>query len=518
MKQSGNNKYDVIVIGAGHNGLTTAALLAKQGRKVLVLERRQITGGIAAGEEFHPGYRTAGLLHDTSGVRLQVVKALALERHGLEVLRERPTVLALRSEGDSILLHGNALNAAGEIKSFSKNDAEQYLKYHRFLGRIQSFINDALESTPPKMENFNIQQILDLLKTGILLKRLGKMDMMELFRIFPMCVADWLNEWFETDLLKAALAGPAIFGAFAGPRSPGTNANLILWESMAKSTIKGGPQALILALEKAAKSQGVKIRTHSEVKEIIVSGGKAQGVLIENGEKIESSVIAASCDPRHTFLNLIHPRYINQRLENQIRNFRGNGTTAKVNLALNAPLQYRCSSKKVAEYARTGADLMHLEKAFDEVKYRRFDNEPILDIYVPSMSNPDLAPAGHCVVSVLVHFVPYHFASGWTEEQRSRLGAAVVSALEKYAPGISQSIVAREVLSPADLETRFGIINGHIYHGEQSLDQLILRPFPECSHYLTPISGLYLCGSGSHPGGGITCGPGALAAQTILNS
>lgn len=516
MTQWGNSRYDVIVIGAGHNGLTAAASLAGQGMKVLVLEQSHTLGGIAGGDEFHPGYHTTGLLHDTCGVRTSVVKALSLQRHGLKILEERPPVLALGTDGRGILLTGNAQRTAREIGRFSARDADQYLQYRRFINRIQGFVRHLMEEPPPNVESPDFQEAVDLIKKGAALRLLGKREMMEIFRISPMCVADWLNEWFETDLLKAALAGPAIYGGFAGPWSPGTNANLLVWECTGRVSVKGGPQNLVAALEEAAKIRGAEVMAGTQVQRIMVAGGKARGVQLEDGQTIEARVVAASCDPRHTFLDLLSPRSVDYRVREQIRNFRGRGTTAKVNLALGTPLEFACRSGEMVEFARTGDDFTHLEKAFDAAKYRRFSDAPVLDIHVPTVSNPQLAPKGHSVVSILVHFAPYNLNPPWDEEQREKLGDLIVSTLEQYAPGVSRSVVAREVLTPKDLQERYGLVEGSILHGEHCLDQLLMRPIPECAHYATPVQGLYLCGSGSHPGGGITCGPGYLAASMIV--
>ncbi len=515
MEISKTNAYDVIIIGAGHNGLTAAALLAKQGRKVLILERRNIIGGLAAGEEFHPGYHSCGLLHDSSQVRAKAVRALDLKSHGLEFLARRPSVLALDLEGRGILLGNKDGRTAREIDFYSPDDARQYLKYRKFIKRVAAVVNRIFEEQPPAIESLDGRTLLDLFKTGFALRRLGKTTMLEFLRVSPMCVADWLNEWFENNCLKAALAGAGLSGNFAGPWSPGTAFNLLLWECSAKRSIKGGPRSLIAALEKAAQSQGVEIRTAAEVIELRVSGGKVEGVVLKNDELVQASIVAASCDPRHTFLDLVPGNQVESWQEHRMQHIRGTGTTAKVNLALNTQLEFNGRSRKKIEFARTGHHLDHLEKAFDACKYGQFSADPILDIHIPTVSNPDLAPPGHSVVSVLVNFVPYGLQPQWSQNQIEKLGDAVVATLKQYAPGVTDAIVAREVLSPVDLEKRYGLMKGHILHGEHALDQLILRPSPECARYHTPIKGLYLCGSGSHPGGGITCGPGAIAASVI---
>ena len=512
---SQNNAYDVIVIGAGHNGLTAAALLAKQGRRVLILEQRSIIGGLAAGEEFHPGYQTAGLLHDASQVRARVINTLELKSHGLEIVPQSPAFLALDPDSSGLLLGGNDRKTAKEIETLSAEDAQQYLNYRTFIKGVAGVVRRLFEGCPPDMATPDRHTLWDLLKAGFSLRRLGQKNMLELLRIAPMCVADWLNEWFETDGLKAAMANTALNGNFVGPWSPGTAFNLLLWECSAELSLNGGPRSLIAALGKAAQSQGVDIQTESQVSEVLVSNGRVEGVALNNGEKILAPVVAASCDPRHTFLDLIPRDHIENWLESRIQQIRGTGSTAKVNLALNTQPNFNGRTGEKIAFARTGQHLDQIEKAFDVCKYGQFSTEPILDIHIPTVSNPDLAPPGHSVVSILVHFVPYRLQPHWDQEQKEKLGDNVVAALEQYMTGMSRAIVDREVLSPVDLDNRYGLFRGHVFHGEHALDQLILRPTPECAQYHTPIEGLFLCGSGSHPGGGITCGPGALAASVI---
>jgi phytoene dehydrogenase-like protein len=515
METSINNTYDVIVIGAGHNGLTAAALLAKQGRKVLIVERRGIIGGLAAGEEFHPGYQSCGLLHDTGQVRARLIRALDLKSYGLEISARRPSVLALDLEGRGMLLGGKDRQTAKEIGAYSPVDAGQYLKYRKFIKRVAGALNRIFDEPPPAFESPDDRIFWRLFRTGFALRRLGKTTMLEFMRISPMCIADWLNEWFENNCLKAALAAAGLSGNFAAPRSPGTAFNLLLWECSARYSIESGPRSLIAALEKAAQSQGVEIRTGTEVSNVQVSGGQVKGVVLKSGEHIHAPVVGASCDPRHAFLDLVPGNQVDNWQARRIRHIRGTGTTAKVNLALNTKLEFNGRSGEKIAFARTGRHLDQIEKAFDICKYGQFSAEPLLDIHIPTVLNPDLAPPGHSVVSILVHFVPYGLQPQWDRGQIEKLGNTVVATLEQYTPGINGAVVAREVLSPVDLEARYGPVRGHIFHGEHALDQLILRPTPECARYRTPIKGLYLCGSGSHPGGGLTCGPGALAAAVI---
>jgi phytoene dehydrogenase-like protein len=511
-----SRSYDVIVIGAGHNGLTTAALLGKRGRKVLVLERREQVGGLATGEEFHPGYRTAGVLHDTNRVRSWVVEELGLGRHGLEFRPDPPPVFLPERDGEGIVLDRDPEKAAAELSRRSEKDAGRYRDYLAFLQRISPTIRRLSDRQPPDFFDPGFGDLFGLGRAALSLRLLGKRDMMEVLRITPMCIADWLNEWFASDLLKAGLAGSALDGCFAGPWSPGTAANFLWMESTVAEPIAGGPPALIDALKKAAVANGVEIRCGVAVERIDLDEGKVSGVTLRDGERLEAKKVAASCDPRHLFLDLLPSSALSMTLERNISTFRARGTTAKVNLALTGYPEFTCRPDLKAEKIRIGETIDDLERAFDPVKYRQFSGHPALDVLVPTVEKPELAPAGHHVFSILVHCAPYDLEGSWNEASRGELYRTVVEKLTKYAPGIGEAIVGHQVLSPLDLEATYGVSGGHLFHGEHATDQLVVRPTPECTGYRTPYDGLFLCGSGSHPGGGITCAPGALAARTIL--
>lgn len=512
------SNYDIIVIGGGHNGLTTATILAKKGMKVLVVEKRDILGGIAAGEEFHSGYSTAGLLHDTSGVRSNVVKSLELEKFGLEFEHNRADVTLLAKDGKSLNIQSSVEGTSTAIEEFSKKDAESYKEYQDFLKKISKVINDLMDNPPPDVdvENLTMANLVVLAKKGMMLKGLGNKTMMELLKVAPMCVNDFLSEKFETEFIKAGIAAPALYGAYAAPWSAYTTINLLLWECASRSNVKGGPQALINALKKAAEAVGVEIRTGGAVEKILLNeDGAACGVRLKGGEEIKSGKVAASCTPKETFLNLFDDFEIEYELDYWIDKTRGRGTTAKVNLAVNKLVKL---NDKTVEFARTGNTFDEMEKAFDPVKYKEVTNAPFIDIHIPTISNRSLAPEGHSVVSILVHQIPYDFKAGWSDKAKKELGENVLKELEIYSPGISSSVVGMEVLSPADFEERYSLTEGHIYHGEHFVDQLVTRPIPACARYSTPITGLFLCGSGSHPGGGVTCAPGSMAANAILKS
>lgn len=510
------SRYDTIVIGAGHNGLTAATLLAKAGRQVIVLESRDQIGGLGSRDEFHPGYRTAGVLHDTTAVRPWVVDQLELRKHGLEVLNEPAPVLVPERDGPGYLHWRDSNRAEREIAGRSKLDADNYQSYRAFLKRIAPVIRRIFDQFPPDTQSIQLTDLWDIGKKALSLRMLGRNDMMEVLRIGPMCVADWTAEWFETEIVRAAVAAPAVMHDMTGPWSPGTNLNLILAETLGRGAIKGGPAALIDALENAAKAHGVEISTGSRVAKINLQDGAVTGVTLANGEVLDSTQVAASCDPKQLFLKLIPSNLLTMEFERNVQHYRARGMTAKVNLALDGYPELPSRPDLQPVFIRTGTSIDDLERTFDPVKYREFALEPMLDVYVPTLEDPDLAPSGHHVFSIQAHWVPYELEGGWTDDAKERLLGSVIDALESYLPDLRQSIVGTQVMSPVDLEKAYGVTGGHLHHGEHATDQLVLRPTPECARYATPYRGLFLCGSGSHPGGGMTCAPGALATQAIL--
>lgn len=503
--------YDVIVIGAGINGLTAATMLAKKGREVLVLERRDRTGGLAVGHTSANGFQAAGPLQDTTTLRPEVVDALQLKNHGLTLIPNRPSLILLQPGEAGLLLHGEPEKAAREIAVFSQKDAEAYPAYRAFIEKIAPVINGMFDELPTRPESMDARQIWLIAKQGLALRRLGKRDMLELMRISLMCAADWLNEWFETPLLKAGLAAPAIHASFTGPWSPGNTLNLLRWECAARNGVNGGSDALAGALERAARAAGLEIRLNMEVSGIRLSGGSIRGVTTSSGEELNANAVLASCTPQHTFLDLLanaHPSY---RLIHAIRKFRARGTSALVSLTLDGPPRFPHRQEQNITWARTGDHIDQLERAFDAVKYRRWSHRPLLEIHALPGTNP-----ARQRVSVLVHFVPYDLEGGWDDSRREALGDLVLKTLEKHL-SVAASIKAMEVTTPRDLETRFGLSGGHLYHGEHAPDQLLVRPALDCNGFATPFKGLYLCGGGSRPGGGLTGMPGLLAVRAFLD-
>ncbi len=505
------SQYDAIVIGGGHNGLTTAAYLAKAGKKVVVLERRDILGGVAAGEELTSGYKTVGLLHDTSEVRNHVIVELSLTNHGLKTSAVPAPVALLSDDGRGIVISADISETAKSIAEHSQKDAEAYLKYKNFMSKISGLIRDVFNEHPPDITSFDPKHLWPLAKKGVALKRLGQKTMLEFLRVAPMCVADYLNEYFETDFLKAGLANPAVGQSFTGPWSAGTCMNLLMHECLSSVEIKGGPQALIDALQKSCEALGVEIKLAADVKQILFTDRRANGVKLRGGDEIHANLVASSATPKSTLLNMIQPNFIQYKLEKEVNNIRSRGIMAKLNLGLSNKPVFKFDSSSSIAFARTGNSIDEMEKAFDSVKYDQASRQPFYDICISESGRGS-------VLSAMVYYAPYNIDGGWSSDKKKEVSDNVISILGNYFEDLSTSVEFSELLTPPDMEERYTLDNGHVFHGEHAIDQLITRPTFSTMGYNTPIDGLFLCGSGSHPGGGITCAPGALAAKAILSS
>jgi len=517
---------NVIIIGAGHNGLITAFYLAKAGLKPVVLERREIIGGACVTEEIYPGFRCSTLANSTGPLLPQIVKDMQL--HGVEFIKPAVRVLALNSNGESISVYEDAKRTAESLTRVSAKDAQSYPDFVSTFARIGRALSPLLRMTPPDIDKPSKGELWDLGKLGLAIRGLGKKDEYRLLRYGPMAVADLAAEWFETELLRATVAARGVFGAFAGPWSAGTSAALLLQaatdgQAFAPTTfVKGGMGALSRALAQAATDTGAQIRTNAEVVSVRVKDGKATGVVLRSGEEIEARAVISNADPRTTFLKLVDSSEFDPSFQIKVRNYRAHGTVAKVNLALSALPNFHALSdgdavEKLSGRIHVGSDIDYLERAFDAAKYGDFSPQPYLDICVPSLTDQTLAPAGAHVMSIHAQFAPYQLKEGDWNSRREELGDTVVNVLSDYAPNLKELILARKVITPLDLEQTYGLGGGHIHHGEMSLDQLFaFRPFIGWARNRTPISDLYLCGAGTHPGGGVTGAPGANAAREIV--
>ena len=513
---------DVVVIGGGHNGLAAAAFLAKAGFKTLVLERGDRVGGAARTSEIAPGFRCSTLAH-AAAIDPAIARALALDRHGLQIIRPDVDVCAIGGARPLTLWHDTA-RAASEVAAHSADDAIRYPQFIDTFGRISRVLRSVLAAIPPSIDDPSAGDLIELLKTGRAFRSLGKADGYRLLRWAPMAVADFAAEWFQDESLRAALAGGGILGSFLGPWSAGSTAVLLLLGASEGHPFasgwfaKGGIGTVADALAGAARQAGVDIRTGVDVAQITVNGETATGVTLTSGEVIEAKTVVSNLDPRRTLLGLIDPMYLDPEFVRRVQNIRAHGTLAKINYAVSAAPRFAgVAPAALTGRVRIATDIDGIERAFDAAKYGRFSDEPWIELTVPSLLDPTLAPSNQHVVSAYVQYTPYHLRGTTWDAERERLANAATALIERHAPGFTSSIAARETITPLDLERRYGMTGGHIFHGELSLDQLFVsRPILGWSRYATPIRHLYLCGSGTHPGTGLNGRSGALAAREII--
>jgi phytoene dehydrogenase-like protein len=517
---------DVIIIGGGHNGLVTAFYLAKAGFKPLVLERRQHTGGAAVTEEFSSGFRCSTLAHVAGPIRPDIVRDMELERHGLKLIASDVAAVALTPDGRALTLYNDAGKSAQNIAKFSQKDAAKYPEFHQSLSKVAKVIGDALQMTPPDIDNPSPADLWGMLQTGRAIRKLGKKDMYRLLRWGPMAVADLVAEYFETELLRATIAARGIFGTFLGPWSAGSSLVLLIRAAAdshpAGSSLfaAGGVGSITQAMAAAAKQAGADIRTATEVKEVRIKDGVATGVVLASGEEISARGVISNADPKRTFLKLVDPTHLTPDFVQKTKNYRMPGTVAKVNLALSGLPEFTAlkasGNGALTGRIHIGPEIDYLERAFDDSKYGSFSRHPYLEVTIPSLSDPSLAPAGKHVMSIYVQYAPFKLKDGDWDSQRSALGDAVVRTLAEYAPNLPGLVIDGQIITPKDLEQTYGLTGGHIFHGELALDQFFtMRPLLDWARYRTPIANLYLCGSGTHPGSGLTGGSGANAAREI---
>ena len=517
---------DIIIIGGGHNGLVTAFYLAKAGFKPLVLERNSQVGGAAVTDEFHPGFRCSTLAHTAGPILPGVVADMQLEKYGLKMITPEVCVTALSPDGRALSLYQDLGKSAQEISAFSQKDAGGYFELQRSLSKIAKVIADALATAPPDIDDPSRSDLWSMLKTGRAIRKLGKKDMFRLLRWGPMAVADLVAEYFETELLRALVAARGVFGTFLGPWSAGSALVLLIRAAAdphpagSASFAAGGMGAVTQAMASAAQAAGAEIRTGAEVIEIHVKNGSATGVLLSTGEEILAKAVVSNADPKRTLLKLTDPIHLSPDFVQKLQHYRGNGTVAKVNLALSGLPTFTAlkngDSGTLRGRIHIGHEIDYLERAFDESKYGNFSRQPYLEATIPSLTDPTLAPDGKHVMSVYMQYAPYKLKGDW-ESQRKSLGQTVVQTLARYAPNLPELILTHQIITPQDLEDKYGLTGGQIFHGELALDQFFtMRPLLDWARYCTPIENLYLCGSGTHPGSGLTGGSGANAAREIL--
>ena len=517
---------DVVIIGGGHNGLVTAFYLAKAGFKPLVLERRSVVGGAAVTEEFSPGFRCSTLAHSAGPVLPEIVRDMQLERHGLKLLTPEVGVTALSPDGRALVLYNDVKCSAAEIAKFSAKDAAQYPVLHESLKKIGAVIADALKLPPPNIDSPSSSDLWGMLKTGRSLRKLGKKDMYRVLRWGPMAVADLVAEFFETELLRAVVAARGIFGTALGPWSAGSSLVLLLraagdpHPAGSASFSHGGVGAITQAMAAAAREAGADIRTDADVAQVVIKDGAAVGVMLSNEHGIDARAVISNADPRRTLLKLVDPTQLAPDFVQKLKNYRMPGTVAKLTFALSGLPNFKAlngNQDALRSRIHIGPEIDYLERAFDESKYGNFSPHPYLEITIPSLADPSLAPAGRHVMSVYMQYAPFKLKSGDRTSQRDALGNTVVQAISEYAPNFPDLIEDAQIITPKDLEETYGLTGGHIFHGELALDQFFtMRPLLDWARYRTPIRNLYLCGSGTHPGVGLTGGSGANAAREIL--
>jgi phytoene dehydrogenase-like protein len=520
------DQRDIVIIGGGHNGLVTAFYLAKAGFRPLVLERHAQVGGAAITNEFHPGFKCSTLSHNAGPIRPDVAADMQLAQHGLKLISPETSVVSLTPDGRALALYNDAYKSAKEISAFSQKDADNYPALQESLRKMGGVIADALKMTPPDIDSPSRTDLWGMLQTGRALRKLGKKDLYRLLRWGPMAIADLVAEYFETDLLRGTVAARGIFGTFLGPWSAGSALVLLIRAaadaSPAGSAIfaAGGAGAITQAMASAAKAAGAEIRTNAEVAEVRVKDGVAISVVLKSGDEISAKTTISNADPKRTLLKLVDPIHLTPGFAEKLQHYRAMGTVAKINLALDGLPTFSAikngNSTALQGRIQISHGIDYLERAFDESKYGDFSKQPYLEVTIPSLTDPTLAPSGKHVMSIYMQYAPYKLKGDWST-QRGALGDTVVGALAQYAPDLPGLVLEGQIITPKDLEETYGLTGGHIFHGELALDQFFtMRPLLEWARYRTPIANLYLCGSGTHPGAGLTGGSGANAAREIL--
>ena len=521
-------RYDAIVIGGGHNGLVAAAYLARAGRKTLVLERRAVLGGAAVTEEIFPGFKFSVFSYVVSLLRPEIIRDLDLPRHGLQILPLESTITPM-DNGDYLGSWSDPDESRQELRRHSPRDADAMAIFGRLMQHMAMAVRPILSMVPPDPTSLSPRDLMGLLRVGGHFRSLGAENFHALHKLMTMSSADYLDEWFEFDTLKATKSASGIIGTFLGPRSPGS-AYVLLHHYMGEidgafrawGFQKGGTGAISGAIASAARAHGAHIRTDATVERVLVREGRATGVALASGEEIGAGIVVSGLDPRVTFTRLVEPQTLPADLVEGVRRYKFRGSSGKVNLALSGLPNFTCLPG-VGPHLRGAVSISpsveYLERAYDDAKYGEFSKNPYMDIVIPSMIDPGMAPPGKHVMSIFVQYAPYALNGGWTDDKREAFGDTVVKTLARYAPNIESLILHRQVLTPLDIERITGLSEGNIFQGELALQQLFfLRPVPRWARYHTPIHGYWQCGAGTHPGGGIMGASGRLAALEILRA
>ena len=519
-------RYDAVVIGGGHNGLTAAAYLAKAGKQVMVLERRHVLGGAAVTEEIFPGYRFSVYSYVVSLLRPEIIRELELPRHGLEILPLDGTITPL--DHDSLWRVNDHSATVRELRRWSLSDAEAYEEYGLLMAEMARFIKPILSIVPPDPGKVHPMDWLPLTGLARSFRDLPKKLQTTFIQLMTMSAADFLDQWFETEPLKATMSASGIIGTFQGPRSPGT-AYVLLHHYMGEidgafrawGIPKGGTGGISNAIGNAALALGAEIRTAAPVARILTSGGRATGVALESGEEIRASAVLSSLDSRWTFVKLLDEGVLDPSFREEVLRYKYRGSSGKVNLALDGLPELACKPG-TGDWLRGAISfspsLDYMERAYDDAKYGRPSRRPYIDMIIPTLVDPQMAPPGKHVMSCFVQYAPYHLAEGeWDDAARERFGENVIDTIEERFPRIRDHIVHKMFITPKDIEDVTGLSEGNIFQGELSLEQLFFnRPVPGWARYRTPVKDLWMCGSATHPGGGIMGAPGRIAALEFL--
>jgi phytoene dehydrogenase-like protein len=531
-------RYDAVIIGGGHNGLVSAAYLARSGLKTLVLEQREVLGGAAVTEELFPGFRFSVFSYVVSLLRPEIIRDLQLPKHGLDILPLDGTFTPLR-EGDGpekgggdflwrVNDHGRTMR---ELRRWSASDAEAYEEYGQLMVDMARFIKPILSIVPPDPTSLDPRPLLPLAGLARRFQQLTERQQAVFVQLMTMSAADFLDQWFETDPLKATMSASGIIGTYQGVRSPGT-AYVLLHHYMGEidgafrawGIPKGGTGGVSDAIGNAARALGAEIRTEARVERIRVHDGRATGVVLDGGEEIEATDVLSSLDSRRTFLSLLEPGTLDPSFEEEVRRFKFRGSSGKVNLAVDRLPDFTVLPG-VGEHLRGAISfspsVREMEQAYDDAKYNRFSRRPYIDMIIPTLVDPSLAPPGKHIISCFVQYAPYKLAPdlGTWDDQREAFGDAVIDRIAEFAPNIRDIILFRNVQTPLDIERTTGLTEGNIFQGELSLEQLFFnRPVPGYARFRTPVRDLWLCGSATHPGGGIMGANGRIAALEVLRA
>jgi len=529
MADSGRpGSFDVVVIGGGHNGLVTAGFLARAGLRVCVLERRDVVGGACVTEVIAPGFRASTAAYIASMMRPEVIRELGLSKFGLKMTPCDPLLFVPSRTGRPLFMYQDARRTAAGIETISRRDARAYIEFDAEIKRLAAHLEPFFLEPPPAL-NGGLASLRDLARLGLRMRKLSDEDAGRLMLFLTASVADLLDARFETDEVKNLIACSNVLGAHNGPMTP-CSASGLMFHSMSGGDelsqgymghVHGGMGTISEALATAARSLGAVIRTKAEVRRILIQNGRAVGIALASGDEIRARVVASNADPKRTFLGMIEAGHLEGRFLEDIRRIKMAGPCAKINFALSEGPVLTQWPKDPTPAQKSDFTVCHglayHERAWDEAKHGRASTQPYVDCVVPTHIDPTLAPPGRAVLTAFVQYAPYHLKEGNWATERERLADRVTDAIEEVAPNFKRSVMARDILSPVDLESRFALTEGNIFHGDLSLGQLFLgRPVPGWARYRTPVRGLYLCGAGVHPGGGVTGAPGYNASQRIL--